>query len=63
MNKGRRQELKRLKFKKRLKIIGVNINDIKGREYCSFRNHGKPCSCWVCRDEKFRDGRNKKDRE
>lgn len=50
MNKGRRHELKMLKFKKRLKLYGLKPEEGK---YYSFRSHGAPCSCGVCRGEKF----------
>lgn len=60
MNKGRRQELKRLKFIKRLKKYGLldKLNDPKANLH-SFKSHGAPCSCSLCRDEKYRDKRGK----
>jgi hypothetical protein len=51
MDKARRHELKMLKFKKRLKQLGLSSG--KGNLY-SFRSHGKPCSCWLCRNEKYK---------
>lgn len=45
MNKGRRHELKMLKYKKRLRNYGLT-ND-SGNFY-AFRSHGKPCSCAMC---------------
>jgi len=51
MNKGRRHELKMLKFKKRLenyRLVGVNGN------FNCFRSTGKPCSCWCCQPEKMK---------
>jgi hypothetical protein len=59
INKGRRNELKNLKYKKRLKLMGFNILDQEKFGLFSFKSHGKPCSCWQCRDEKFRDKRKK----
>lgn len=50
MNKARRHELKMLKFKKRLKLYGLVGST--GNLY-AFRSHGKPCSCSICRNEKY----------
>lgn len=55
MNKGRRHELKMLKYKKRLNQIGLKPSS--GTH--AFRSHGKPCSCFVCRDQKYRESRQK----
>lgn len=49
-NKGHRQELTRLKFKKRLKKWGYKEGE--GNFY-AYKSHGAPCSCGVCRDKKF----------
>lgn len=51
-NKGRRNELARLKKNKRCKLFGVDPN--RGHVY---KNHGKPCSCWACRNEKYKRNR------
>lgn len=59
MNKARRQELKILKFKKRIKQLGLDINNLKG-DYNTFKSSGTPCSCGICQDKKYRDGRNRK---
>ncbi len=54
MNKGRRQELAKLKYKKRLKLRGVLNSDTlanpKGDNYnfTAFKHHSAPCSCYVC---------------
>ena len=45
MNKARRQELKELKYKKRVNIWG--------KEHNSLKSHSTPCSCYLCRDEKY----------
>lgn len=53
MDKARRHQLKMLKFKKRLKqlgLLGVDGN------FNSFRSHGKPCSCFLCKNEKYKRG-------
>lgn len=46
MNKGRRNELKALKYKKRLKQLSL----IEGpnKKYFAYKSHGKPCSCYCC---------------
>lgn len=59
MNKARRHELKMLKFKKRLKKYGLLGSS--GNLH-AFRSHGKPCSCSICRDEKYNRA-SAKDRE
>lgn len=59
MNKARRQELKNLKYKKRLRLIGSLNNDTlvnpKGHNYnyTGFKNSSKPCSCPVCSPYKY----------
>lgn len=45
MNKGRRHELKMLKYKKRLKQLGLKEGEGK---FYAYRSHGAPCSCMVC---------------
>jgi len=50
MNKGRRNELKKLKYKKRLKQLCLKEGE--GNFY-AYRSHGKPCSCGMCRNEKY----------
>ncbi len=54
MNKYRRHELKILKYKKRLKQLNLDPNELNAN-FNSYRSHGKPCSCNLCRDEKFRN--------
>lgn len=39
-----------LKYKKRLKQM--NLKEGQG-DFTAFRSHGAPCSCFVCRDEKY----------
>lgn len=51
MDKGRRHELKMLKFKKRLKNYGLTNKE--GNFNC-FRTTGKPCSCWCCQPDKMK---------
>ena len=58
MDKGRRNELKKLKYKRRLEIIGKlnsdTLSNPKGvhngvpYNFTGFVNSGKPCSCFVC---------------
>lgn len=51
MNKGRRNELTQLKYKKRIKRYNLKPDD----KYYALKSHGSPCSCGMCRDEKYRD--------
>ncbi len=48
MNKGRRNELVSLKFKKRLKQIGLSRIDF------SFKRQGRPCSCFICKKPRYK---------
>jgi len=50
MNKAERHRIKMKKFKRRLKLYGLLYSD--GNFY-SLRSHGKPCSCFFCRGEKY----------
>ena len=50
-SKGRRNELTKLKYKKRLKQLGFKEGEGK---FYSYRSHGKPCSCFLCRNEKYK---------
>lgn len=56
MNKGRRNELTKLKFIKRLKLWGFKEGEGK---FFVFKSHGKPCSCFLCRNEKYCRAKNK----
>ncbi len=51
-NKGRRQELKQLKFKKRLKNLGLKQK--KPKDFICYKDQGKPCSCWMCAGDKYK---------
>jgi hypothetical protein len=57
MNKGRRNELKMLKFKKRLQQVGFKLQDAykPGNRLFCYKTSGKPCSCWACspKDRKY----------
>ncbi len=53
MNKGRRHELKMLKYKKRIKRIPKWLSEESSHNLYALRSHGKPCSCSLCRNEKF----------
>lgn len=51
MNKGRRIELKKLHYQRRMRNFGYNpYAPVKedGKNFTGFINHGKPCSCSVC---------------
>lgn len=49
MNKAERHRRKMLKYKKRLKVLGI-----KGEAHC-YRTTGKPCSCSFCDPHKTTD--------
>lgn len=55
-NKGRRQELTMLKFKKRLKQLNLKVGE--GNFY-AYKSHGKPCSCFFCKNKKYNRVKNK----
>ena len=56
MDKARRNELGKLKFKKRLKQLGLKEDDREGRKvnYNCYRTTGQPCSCILCSPEKYK---------
>lgn len=66
MNKARRQELKNLKYKKRLKRIGKcnakTLANPKGERYnyTGYKNSSKPCSCPVCSPYKYNRAKQKR---
>jgi hypothetical protein len=51
MNKARRHELKMLKYRKRLRQLG--LQEGPNRNFYAYRSHGQPCSCSMCRGEKY----------
>lgn len=51
MNKARRHELKMLHYRKRMRRLQINGNG----NFYSYRSHGSPCSCGICRNLKYRD--------
>lgn len=55
MNKGRRQELVKLKFKKRLVTMHVTPEDLERYDYRHFKHSSTPCSCYMCRGLKYRN--------
>lgn len=46
MNKGRRNELRNLRWTRRLNTLG--LKRIKERDFICYRDQGKPCSCAMC---------------
>lgn len=68
MNKARRQELKNLKYKKRLKQLKLLTNQRlmnpkdKGWNLTGYKNHGAPCSCMFCSNEKYNRARMKREK-
>lgn len=49
MDKARRQEITKLKHKKRCKVFGI-----KPEEYFCYKEQGTPCSCHLCSGDKFK---------
>jgi hypothetical protein len=62
MNKGRRTQLTELKYKKRLKNLGLKETDPNSKYYC-YKSTGKPCSCPMCSPEKYKRTEKHKDRD
>lgn len=63
MNKLKRSRLKYFHFLKRVKLFSACFNEkwtslIKEHHMQVFRNTGSPCSCWMCRSDRY----SKKDR-
>lgn len=58
-NKGRRNELTQLKYKKRLKMYGLKPSD----QNKALKSHSVPCSCGLCRSEKYRDTKRQKNKK
>lgn len=58
-NKGRRNELTRLKYEKRLKMYGLKPSD----QNTVLKSHSVPCSCGLCRSEKYRYTKRQKDKK
>ena len=50
MDKGRRNELTKLKYKKRLKQLG--LKESEGNFNC-YKSTGTPCSCPMCSPNKY----------
>lgn len=50
MNKHERHLIKMKKFKRRMMKFKPEdrVGDLNG-----YRNHSTPCSCWICRGEKY----------
>lgn len=55
MDKGRRQELTRLKFKRRLNNMNVSAQDLERYDYRHYKTTSTPCSCWMCKGERYKD--------
>ncbi len=58
MNKARRHELKMLKYKKRLKQLGLKQEP--NCNYFAYRSHGQPCSCYMCSPNKYNRAKTKR---
>jgi len=57
MNKGRRHELKMLKYKKRLKQL--SLTESPNANLYAYRSHGQPCSCYMCSGLKYNRAKEK----
>jgi hypothetical protein len=55
MDKGRRSELTKLKFKKRLNQVGFSMEDVHkpNNNLWAYKSTGKPCSCFICSGRKY----------
>lgn len=62
INKGRRNELKKLKYKKRLKNMSLDEN-MPNSNFNAYKSHSTPCSCFMCRGIKYRDSDRKKNKK
>lgn len=51
-NKGERQRKTQLKYKKRLKNLGLKETEPNSNYHC-YKSTGKPCSCPMCSPEKY----------
>jgi len=51
-NKGRRNELTKLKYKKRLRQLGLKDGEPNSNFHC-FKSTGSPCSCEACSGDKY----------
>lgn len=60
MNKGRRNELTKLKFKKRLKNLQLKID---GGKFWCYKTTGTPCSCLLCSHDKYKRTQKHKNKE
>jgi hypothetical protein len=56
MDKGRRNEITKLKHKKRCDNLGIEPEE----NYC-YKNQSKPCSCYICSNRKYKRIKNKLD--
>lgn len=52
MDKGRRHEIKMLKYKRRLKLY--RLKEAPNANLYAFRSHSAPCSCWCCKSPKYK---------
>lgn len=58
-NKGRRNELTKLKHKKRAKKYGLDP-----KKHYELKAQGKPCSCFLCSGDKYsRKAKHKKENQ
>ena len=48
IDKGHRNRIRYLKYRHRLAVLGL-----KEGEWQAKKSDAKPCSCWLCRSEKY----------
>ena len=53
-NKGRRNEMPKLKFKKRLKLYGLDLKTEVKHNFYKFKSTVNTCSCTTCSPDKFK---------
>jgi len=48
MNKLQRTQITELKFRRRLKVLGIKHNAY------AFKHQGRPCSCYACKKPRYK---------
>ncbi len=48
MNKGHRNYVRYIKYRQRIMTLGLDIGQWQAK-----KSDAKPCSCWLCRGEKY----------
>lgn len=48
MNKQVRKEIEQRKFQRRCELLGLDLN-----KHYQYKAQGKPCSCFMCKKERY----------